>query len=54
MFPGTPLMMENGFGPPTEAVGNIPEPELAELLSGYPGLEKLEPFYVAWEMIWPM
>jgi hypothetical protein len=37
-----------------DAAGGTPEQELEALLLTYPGLEGLEPFYVAWEFVWPM
>ena len=30
------------------------DPKLGELLFTYPGLRGLEPFYIEWELIWPM
>lgn len=30
------------------------DPKLDELLFTHPGLHGLEPFYIDWELIWPM
>ncbi|HLM97976.1 MAG TPA: hypothetical protein VK335_01755 [Bryobacteraceae bacterium] len=35
------------------AADGTPESEM-EMLSAYPELEGLEPYYIQWEFIWPM
>ena len=58
------LRMTNRLPDPTNAVTRpagflgvsdpAPDRELDDLLLEHPWLETLEPFYVAWELVWPL
>jgi hypothetical protein len=37
-----------------EAADCAPDPNLDKLLGAHPELRGLEPFYIEWELIWPM
>ena len=53
----TGLMMRNEFSPatdPVEAAAPADELESDGVLLAHPWLKGLEPFYVEWELVWPM
>jgi len=49
--------MRNEFSPATEpvkAAAPAEDLELDRVLLAYPWLKGLEPFYIEWELVWPM
>jgi len=39
---------------PIDRAAAVPEREMQALVRAYPGLDDLEPYYIEWELIWPM